>query len=595
MNLNIYIATWCIKQANTLLNAFPIKSKLLVFITFLVLANLYIATTKLRCFINPKYPKSSLIIQETASTLNAISHILIIVTLIYIFILFILVFFALSLNDSLGTNSFLEVIAHTLKQLWTAMHQIMLPLIGGALLGVVSGVYLKYILIPEWGKGEGLNDVNNIANKFSKLDGFNPTRYIDVKKGCFLGASVEKKLIYIPWQKIRETHIQVIGSTGGGKGRVMSLIAYQSILSGEGLIWFDPKFDRFSPRIVENAAKQAGKNFYFINLNPDQPPQLNPLGNATAYEIEELLVTSFDLKAKGTDGDYHRGKDEDAAIKASKLAVANNALSIPELIRVCRLEESITTQENFWRKLTKLGDLNVINTNGGLNLEDAILNGAAIYIVGSTDNERVKMLQKLLLVRINQIIKKRDRLKQNTPTCIILDEFKYLLSPTALSGLGVIRDFNAHCLLAHQSLGDLDSCHGITRAEAEGVVLDNTAIKIVYKIGDSNYAEKLSKNSGKKRVFVEQSGKGTDENNQHHGSWQETNLPLIDPDLITHLPMPSDRKDQATVGVIFGAGVSRVFFTGPLPASGIMPKVKAAPKFNDQSEINAQGGFDDLI
>ena len=79
----------------------------------------------------------------------------------------------------------------------------------------------------------------------------------------------------------------------------MTLIAYQSVLAGEGLIWIDPKFDRFSPRILAAAAKQATKSFYLINLNPDQPPQLNPFAGAEAFEIEELLVSAFDLKGKG--------------------------------------------------------------------------------------------------------------------------------------------------------------------------------------------------------------------------------------------------------------------------------------------------------
>ena len=594
MSLLNNLSNWCVEHANTLIDAFPITSKPLVFITFFVLISTYLATSKLRQFTNPKKPRSSLIAREIASTLNVISIILIIFTLLYFLALFTLALFAFSLVDSLRLGGFFSLIAYTLKQLWVALHQILPFLISGSILGVISGAYLKYIQIPQWECGEGLNDVNDIAIAFTKLNGFDPRPYINIKKGCFVGLSADKKPIYIPWQKIRETHIQIIGTTGSGKGVIMSLIAYQCVLAGETLVWFDPKFDRFSPRIMADAAKQAKKKFYLINLNLEQPPQLNPLSGANAYEIEELLVTAFDLKGKGTDGDFYRGKDEDAAIQASKIAIAKNALSIPALIKACRSVEEITDQENFWRKLTKLGDLNVINTKDGLDLEFAINNGWVIYIIGSTDSERVKMLQKLILVRINQIIKKKNRFKDNAPTCIVLDEFKHLLSPTALTGLGVIRDFNAHCLLAHQSMGDLDSCAGITRAEAEGAVIDNTAIKIVYRIGDSSYAEKLSKNSGKKRVFVEQSGKGLDENSQQQGGWKESNVPVIDADLITHLPMPSDRKGQASVGVVFGVGISKVFFTGPIPVVSEMTNVQDTSKLNGQSKFD-EGIIDELI
>jgi Type IV secretory system Conjugative DNA transfer/AAA-like domain len=498
-----------------------------------------------------------------------------------------LAFFGFSQFDQLQGQTNSAVLMFTLNQLWIVTQNAFISVIGGGFSGLGIACYLNYYLIPQWERGEGLHDVNQIVKTFTKLNGYNPMPYIDIQKGCFIGLGADKKAIYVAWKKIRETHIQVIGTTGCGKGVLMTLVAYQSILVGESLVWIDPKYDRFSPRILAVAAKQATKSFYLINLNPDQPPQLNPFAGAEAHEIEELLVSAFDLKGKGTDGDFHRGKDEDAAIEASRLAVEKDALSLPELIEVCRSVESITDQENFWRKLGKLGDLNAIKTKGGINLKDAILNGSVIYIVGSTDNERVKMLQKLLLVRINQIIKKQDRFKKHKPTCIVLDEFKHILSPTALTGLGVIRDYDAHCLLAHQSLGDLDSCAGITRAEAEGAVLDNTAIKIVYRIGDSSYAEKLSKNSGKRVIFAEQSGKNLDENNNSEGGWRETHVPLIDPDVLTHLPMPSDRKGQASVGVVFGVGIAKLFHVGHIAVAGNLPPVKIAPLFESKQANNA--------
>ena len=593
MSLKNNLIDVTIKYANMLIHTFPITSKPLLFIIFFILINIFLTTSKLGQFSNPKYPKGSLILREIASALNIISTALVILTLLYFLTIFTLVFFAFLLSESPQSSGFFNQIAFTSKQLWTSMHSILLTLISGSILGIITGLYLKYFLIPDLEKGEGLKDVEDIQTAFHELNGFDPTKYIDTQKGCFIGATLDRKAIYIPWKKIRETHIQILGATSSGKGAVMSLIAYQSILAGENLIWFDPKFDRFSPRVLADAAKKAKKDFYLINLNSDQSPQLNPIAGASAYEIEELLVTAFDLKGKGTDGDFHRAKDEGAAIEASKLAISKNAVSIPQIIQVCRSIESITSQENFWGKLLKLGDLNAIKTNKGLNLEAAIKKGAVIYIIGSTDNERVKMLLKLLLVRVIQIIKKQDRFKENAPNCMVLDEFKHILSPASLNALGVIRDFNTHCLLAHQTLGDLDSCAGITRAEAEGAVLDNTTIKIIYRIGDSTYAEKLSKNSGKKRVFVEQAGKGLDKNNNPQGSWKESNIPLIDTDVFTHLPMPSDRTGQASVGVLLGVGLSKLFFTGPVPTISKMPAVTVAPEVD--SQLNTNGDLDDII
>lgn len=455
----------------------------------------------------------------------------------------------------------------------------------GSVAAVCIALPLIWRIIPSWERGDGLPDIKQLAKLFKKLNQYDPRPYIDVKKGCFVGRDEKGVAIYVLWSKLRETHVQVLGMTGSGKGVAMSLVAYQAVLAGECIVWFDPKYDRYSPRILETAAKRAGRPYYLVNLNPSSGPQLNPLLGANTFAIEELLVAAFDLRAKGTDGDFHRGKDEDAAAEAAQLAIDTGSLSIPCLFQACASRASITDQENFWRKFKKLARLPAVNTAGGLNLSEAIANRAVIYIIGSADNEQVKMLQKLLLVRVMQIIKGRDRLSKHAPTCVVLDEFKHMLSPSAFTGLGVIRDFDTHFLLAHQSIGDLRSCPGIDPAEAHGAVVDNTAIKIVYKIGDDEYAEKMSRVSGKRRTYVDNSSKHLDEDGAAAGSWREEEVQHIDMDLLTHLPMPSDRKRQASVGVLFGVGNAKLFHVGPVPvpASCPMPAPGVAEAYADSA------------
>lgn len=473
------------------------------------------------------------------------------------------------------------------KHLWYIKSQLIIELLGG-LFGVAISLFVTLRLIPLWERGEGLYNTKELVAKFKKFRKFNPLDYVDVERGCFIGLDDKKIPIYIPWRKIRETHIQVLGSTGCGKGVLLSLIAYQAILAGETVIFVDPKFDRYSPRVLMAAARKANKKFHIINLNPDQLPQINPISGASAHEIEELLVSGFDLKNTGTDGDYHRGRDEDAAIQTSRLAISKNAMSIPELVKICSEVESITGQENFWRKLLKLADLKPLATKNGLELDIAIKNGDVIYIVGSTDNERVKMLQKMLIVRVNQIIKSQDRFGNHQNICIVLDEFKHLLSPAALTGLGAIRDFDAHCLLAHQSMGDLSACPNISKEEAEGVVKDTTAIKIVYKIGDTKYAEELSLASGKRPVFVEQSNKNINDDGHAQGGWREEHVALIASDLITNLPMPSDNINQASTGIIFGVSTAKLFHVSPILVSGKMPTPNVVEGLTTDLTLNAE-------
>lgn len=588
-NMSIFdkISVNCFDAGVALLEPIVNLNSLLLFSITAMMVLLWLIGGRLSKFNKPESLLLSPVIRNVASVLSIFGQVLICLGFTYLVLAFMFVevryvYIGFGNNKGLYKSIFLGA-----NDLWSATNKSCASVLGGLFFGAVISTLTVTRFIPQWERGEGLHDIDDYMAKFKTLEGFNPIIYINIEKGCFVGLDLNKQPIYVPWIKLRETHIQVLGATGTGKGVLMTLIASQCILAGESVIWFDPKLDRFSPKIMRMAAKKVGKKFYMINLNPEQPPQFNLLQDTKAHEIEELLVAGFDLIGKGTDGDFHRGKDEDAAILAARLAVDNNACSIPALIGQCLEFNEITKQENFWRKLNKLSGLGAINTSSGLNLIDAIKSKAVIYIVGSTDNERVKMLQKMLLIRVMQIIKKQDRSKEKITTCVVLDEFKHILSPTALTGLGVVRDFNSHFLLAHQSLGDLDSCTGITRAEAEGAVLDNTAIKFIYKLGDADHAEKLSKISGKRSIFVEQVSKVVDDNNSESGGWRETHVPLIDVDVITHLPMPSDRDNQPSTGVLFGVGKAKIFYVHHIKVSGDMPVPMAAPEYISGAAANA--------
>jgi hypothetical protein len=558
----------------------PIQSMLWASLIPLVL---WLVGRKLSKIVKPESPYLSPILRFIGSVAKWGGLIVILLELLGFIALLILLFLHQSLS---GINT-----ADAIQQAWTIVYkpgsEHILRWLEGGLAGLILALPISLYYLPRWERGDGFRDVEELVARFKKLNGYDPRKYINIKKGCFIGRTISGKPIYIQWRKLRETHIQVLGMTGSGKGVAMTLVAYQCILNEECAIWFDPKFDRFTPRILQAAAKLAGREFHMINLNHGSGPQLNPLLGANQFQIEELFFAAFDLKGKGTDGDFHRGKDEDAATEAACIAMQTEKISIPGLFKKCAAIKGITDQENFWRRFRKLASLPAVNTEAGLNLSDAIAKRAVIYFVGSSDNEQVKMLQKILLVRIMQIIKSRERLDTHAPTCIVLDEFKHMLSPAALTSLGVVRDYDVHMLLAHQSMGDLESCPGIEPAEAYGAVVDNTALKIIYKIGDADYAEKLAKVSGKRRTYVDSSAKQLDDKGAATGSWREDKVDHIEMSLITHLPMPSDRVKQASTGLLFGICNAQLFFVGPIPASGPMPEPIAATQHCDTSSGNA--------
>ena len=450
----------------------------------------------------------------------------------------------------------------------------------GLAIGMVSTLFSVFGLIPRWERRiTGMADTDKTIRATRRAKEYDPCRHFNLRRGLFTGRAEGKFPLYVPWNKVRETHIQIQGTTGSGKGVWLGLAAYQCILAGEGLIYFDPKPDRRLPGLIAAAAKQAGKPFYLLDLNPTAPPQFNLLAGCSEHEIEELLVAGFDLIPKGTDGDYHRGRDQDAAMLAARIAVTRSARSVPALLAACQDEPEVTGADNFWREFRKLAATPAINTEHGVDLARIIHEAGVLYVKGSSDNQRVKVLQKMVLVRMMQIIKQRDRDKETVPIAVVLDEFKHMASRTAFTSLGVVRDFNSHFFLAHQSLGDLDECPGVSREVAYGAVVDNTAIKVLYKINNAEHAERLAKVAGKVRSYRDITGKRGSGPHVAEGSWQEAESYRISPDVIMNLPVPSDRSGQALVGILFGVGNACWLSVSPLRVATESPQVVPAPPY----------------
>lgn len=474
-----------------------------------------------------------------------------------------------------------------------AMHEVLVDAAIGGVLGSVIGIATNIWGIPNIERGGQRFAAEDALVRLRKSKRFDPRRHLNIKKGCFVGLDSGKKPIYVAWPKVRETHIQVIGTTGSGKGVALGLMATQCLLAGESVVWIDPKTDRFAPRILRDAAKETGRQFHLIDLRAETPPQINIFEGCSKSEFVDLLVAGFELQNSGTDGDFHRGRDRDAAAMVAKIAIEKNIKSVLDLLTACAEVKEIVDQENFWRRFIELAGMTPLHTRNGFNLARAVENGGVVYVVGSCESESTKMLQRMVLLRILQIAKCRDRTRKNRHICLVLDEFKHLISPAALTALGIIRDFDAHCLLAHQSLGDLEDCPGLSPASVYGAVVDNTAIKIVYRISDAIYAEKLAKLSGRRRKFNETVTKSpsADSGTSHLGAWIEGNDFVIPPEIITRLPMPSDRSGQPSVGVLFGVGDAQILALSPIPTDPATPLpslVKAKPMTHVATILNGK-------
>ena len=347
-------------------------------------------------------------------------------------------------------------------------------------------------------------DVREIHKFLPKPVQFNPANFVNLKKGIFLGLDEDKKpyfLDFFPDNPRRYVkHVQVVGTTGGGKGIALALMAAQLLERGEAIFFMDPKNDEWAPHVLYDAAKRLGKPFHYIDLNPPCGPQLNPFHGATREQIFELFQAGFSLVDRGSDADFHAIADRREANKVAKL-MAEKGLNAAQAYTA--MDGNINA-EKFDGRLREIAETPSINaTNGqGVDLAKVIREGGCVYFVGSLRNDITKMIQRLILVRLYQLVEERDRIDGDPRlVAVFLDELKFHISRPAIDGMSTARDKGLHFVLAHQSRGDLEDCpKDLTPKAVVDAIEENCKRRIVYQVQSPETARWLAEQSGEIQV-----------------------------------------------------------------------------------------------
>ena len=399
---------------------------------------------------------------------------------------------------------------------------------------------------------------------------FDPEKYIDLKKGVFVGLDARRKPIFLPRQTIDKNHLEILGESGVGKSSFAGVVLSQLAAAGETVVVFDPKNDRNLPGALARAGREWGTYpVHVIDLRPQAGPQLNPFSNCRDDQVEELLQVALELGKTGDAGvDFYRGKDREATSFIAQ-AMEDGETSMLEIVEKAASDERVTEQENLWRELRQVARVKAFHTTGGLDLEEVLSRPGIVYIIGSTTRLEVVAAQKLLLQRVLQVLDERE--DASRPVALFLDELKYILSPAALRAAGTIRDRNCHLFFAHQSLGDLDDCPGLSPKAVRGAIWGNCGIKIVYKMLDSNTAKELETIAG--TVTRAATSVGANDSGETVSTRLEKGL-YMPSHVFTHLPKPSN--GEASVGVVFGLGTAWYLSTRYIE-SGPAPKPIEAP------------------
>ena len=372
-------------------------------------------------------------------------------------------------------------------------------------------------------------------------DTYDPRRYFRAGD-YFVGLDEHRQPIYIPFEIWSGCHIQLKGATRTGKGVNASNLGAQGIGMGNSVIVLDPKGDMWIPHVLRAAAKEAGVNFHVLDLRPGKPPQFNILSDVTAPELELLLDAGLGFEETGNRGSDYYSKVDRRTLRRSVKLVEGQDISLPEMCARVRAEWEELEKDNsgFLLSLEEVADLSCLHTRDGFDFEAAIEAGDVVYVIGDMLNTRVVKLQKMILLRLLQLVNRREDSEGHRLVTIYLDEFKYFLSRIALNALGTVLHKGCNVVLSHQTDGDLRACPGIDPEEVTGVVQANAQIRIFFRQDLPEDAARAAAMTGLKLIDKERRKVGRNEELaevvEPERMVDEVQSPLYDTNIIQSLP-----------------------------------------------------------
>jgi len=408
-----------------------------------------------------------------------------------------------------------------------------------------------------------------------------------------LGLNGKNEPVRVSFDIWSRSHIQLAGTTGAGKGVIAQMALTQAIFEGEAVIVLDPKNDEWAPHALAYAANKNGVPYHFIDLRDGTSPQINPLLDASRAELQEMFLAAFSLGEKGGDADFYRLNDRKAARAVAALISEHDSPSFFGMLREISELPEVKAAPGFLGAFEEMAELQSINASSiGVNIADVIQNGGVIYVVGSMRNSPVIKAQRMLMIRLIQICEKRDRLQKQRSVCVFLDELKYHLSKPAMEIFGAARDKGLHAIIAHQAISDLRDVPADLNPDAVvGSVIENTALKIIYRLQDPDTAEWLAKRSGTKLVDEEirKIGRNVAQSEilDDERTIRQSETYLIDTNMLMNLPR--------MVAVFFSEELPQFVGTSPIPIKKDEQAISITTTAIDSMEIISNGANEDLI
>ncbi len=357
-------------------------------------------------------------------------------------------------------------------------------------------------------------DIRYMDKELPNLPDYNPHKFINLKKGVFIGIDEMVKPIYLLLNDWYKRHFLIVGATRAGKGVAMQSLGVQSLMLGETVIFLDPKCDQYMPHILKAQCEKQGVPYHYIDLTKDEP-QINLIADFSSRDLKNCLVEAFSQREMGSESDVYRKNEQEFLENLADFILEQNngfkendsivAKSLAELCNAYEISRYASNYKSSVSDLNKLTRISSINATNAGSLAALIEQGGCIYIVGDLLDETMKKIQRFIFCRVVQLARNYE--SQNAPRQITVfaDELVAHISRFVAESYTVSLGWGLKIVSAIQSLKLLKGAPADIDPEfLLGAVFDNSQNKLFYRADDIATADFLSDMTGKIQVEDEQ-------------------------------------------------------------------------------------------
>lgn len=339
------------------------------------------------------------------------------------------------------------------------------------------------------------------------------------ENSTMIGTARNKKPLFVPDDA---KHIFVVGTTGAGKTVTLSNFIKTGINKNFPMVIIDGKGDTNNNSILDIIHKLApNKKKYIINLNdPEHSDKYNPFVNASETVIKDMLINMTDWSEE-----HYKKNTERYLLRVIKMLSKYNIKlcfdsilkSIPtdnflatsaELMKL----QAITKDEHLFNtELAKISatiaqsasarfatiaesELGSIFSVDGIDIYSALAEKAIIVFILNPllYPETSPLIGRLALIDCRKAVSKL--FNDTTRKFFIFDELSSYADNSLLDLVNKSRSANVTCILATQSLSDLDSVSDTFREQ----IVENCNNYIMLRQNSATNAEELASIIGTK-------------------------------------------------------------------------------------------------